>query len=137
MTPLLLPAPRELHLHEHPPIPVPRPVRTHGIAAHDQYRVLTQVVPCQAAETKDAAWLRVQVVADGRAEHYHLTIAAHGVDLRASDQAGVRAGLTTLAQLIHQFGSTLPCLEIDHFPPGDHHGVFSVLGLMAAGVSAR
>src|SRR3954452_7001279 len=59
----------------------------------------------------------------GRAQGYRLKIDRAGVDIVSTDAAGSFYAIQTLAQLRRQFGTSLPCLEIEDWPDFPARGV--------------
>ena len=56
------------------------------------------------------------------AEHYAITIDAHGVLIEFADLSGLRAAVATLRQLLHQYGRRLPRLRIRDRPDFPRRG---------------
>lgn len=54
---------------------------------------------------------------------YHLAISADGIRISARTEAGLFYGRQTLAQLVRQYGETLPCLVIEDWPALPVRGV--------------
>ena len=55
-------------------------------------------------------------------EAYRLEISAQGIDIRGGTPAGVFYGLQSLRQLLAQYGTTLPGLQIDDAPSFGYRG---------------
>ncbi len=74
----------------------------------------------------DYANMGVILRVDESLEHtqgYSLTINPAGITILGSDAAGVYYGVCTLRQLLQQYGSTLPCMEINDWPDFPARGV--------------
>src|SRR5437016_4924531 len=56
-------------------------------------------------------------------EGYSLTISRNGIVLEFREAGGLRAGTTTLQQLLRQYGRRLPCLKIRDWPDFSRRGV--------------
>ena len=56
-------------------------------------------------------------------EAYTLTISVSGILIQYREQAGLRAAVATLRQLLREYGRTLPCLEIRDWPDFPRRGV--------------
>ncbi|HEU5396396.1 MAG TPA: family 20 glycosylhydrolase, partial [Verrucomicrobiae bacterium] len=54
---------------------------------------------------------------------YELIVSKGGIEIRFRDDAGKRAAMATLRQLIRQYGRRLPCLEIIDWPDFARRGV--------------
>lgn len=74
----------------------------------------------------DATGVGARVAVDASITHpqgYRLTISADGIDVRGGGPAGVYYGCLTLRQLVRQYGSEIPCLEIHDHPDFEARGV--------------
>ncbi|TAL04129.1 MAG: glycoside hydrolase, partial [Verrucomicrobia bacterium] len=56
-------------------------------------------------------------------EGYALTVSKSGIEIRFRKTAGLRAGVATLRQLLHEYGRRLPCLKIRDWPDFARRGV--------------
>jgi hypothetical protein len=72
-----------------------------------------------------SGWLRIvrSDAAPKHAEGYRLEITARGVTLEHHDEGGRLAGLTTLRQLLREYGRRLPQLVIRDYPDFPRRGV--------------
>jgi len=127
LPPLLIPAPARLEQLAGR-VPAPAVITVSGADA----TLLAQTLGRVARVVVDDAdpWLACQVdPAVGPREHHVLTVLPRPPGqpkavLSASDPAGLRHGLHTLAQLFGQYGGTLPALRIEDRP------AFAVRGVM-------
>jgi hypothetical protein len=130
--PLLLPAPRLVEdrspwqgWHQ-----LSAPLRIEGFPAYIEHALalLGPLLPCAWATAGGAGTLTVDGdpphPALGGAEAYRLCIDPGRINLQAGGDAGMVHGLRTLAQLVAQYGRSLPCLLIEDAP------AFAVRGVM-------
>jgi len=78
------------------------------------------------ADQDGAPEVRVDLRTDRRPVHvqaYHLRIRSDGIDLRAAETDGLRAGLSTLAQLLFAGETQIACMDIDDWPDFARRGV--------------
>lgn len=86
------------------------------------WRALTGVSPVGIHLNRDDS----RSVRDARApfsEFYSLAISKKGIDLSFCETGGLRAGVTTLRQLLREYGRRLPCLKIRDWPDFPRRGV--------------
>ncbi len=133
LPPVLLPAPRQLVLTGGR-ASVPATFRCRGSQPAD-IAVIAQTilgaiafaglaVPVLEADSS-ADWLRIHLGADTGpgGEGYRLALRPDHADLSAAGLAGVRHGCQTLRQILVQFGTSPPCLEITDAPAFPVRGV--------------
>ncbi len=71
----------------------------------------------------EALRLRVGPARGLRPDGYELTVAKDGIEIRAYDAAGAFYAAQTLLQLVRQYGTKLPRLEIVDYPDYERRGV--------------
>lgn len=130
--PLLLPRVRRVdriepsQLHESVGLPFPENLGAHGAPLH-----LFESTLGPAIHATDAGQAHIVVIARQHEQFvsplgYFLSIArtpSSRVTIESATEAGVRAGLQTLAQLFRQFGRAIPPLEITDWPAFPTRGV--------------
>lgn len=67
--------------------------------------------------------LQLEPVISFHPQGYSLAISQHGATIRASTERGIRYGCVTLGQIVMQFGSRLPLLNIEDWPDFEHRGI--------------
>ncbi len=97
---------------------VPTPLTIDGIPREMAGRILGEDVRPAAP-----AWLTAVEEKGHPAEGYRLAVTSEGAVIRASGPPGLRWGLTTLAQLLRQYGRSLPALDIEDEPIHAHRGI--------------
>jgi hypothetical protein len=133
LQPILLPMPREMHLTgEHRILQQTALSVIESPGLYFEGQVLQQAlrefsgVSWSLVVGHDYANTGVILAIDDsvkQSQGYHLSINMHDIAIRAKDAAGVYYGVCTLRQLLQQFGSTLPCLEINDWPDFPARGV--------------
>jgi hypothetical protein len=116
---LLLPTPRSI-VRGSGTVPVPRSVTVSGAPA-----ALLAVFPGMAAAASGWCACRIDAGVGDRAEAYRLTVApgaTPAVRIEGRDEAGLRWGLATLAQLLRIHPDALPALAIEDAPAFAHRG---------------
>jgi hexosaminidase len=72
-------------------------------------------------------WSAIRVSEGGAApkhpEGYGLTIGKNGIEITFRDLPGLRAAMTTLRQLVREYGRRLPCVQIRDWPDFRRRGV--------------
>ena len=135
LPPLLLPVPRQLTLRGgRATVPMRFGCVGNEALPTDGMRVAQSIlqtmppagvmVPVWEAASS-ASWLRIDfsVNAVGDAEGYRLNLHPDHAELSAQTLAGLRHGCQTLRQLLVQFGTTPPCLDITDAPAFPVRGV--------------
>lgn len=138
-TPELLPYPRSLRLRpgtyrfpERPvlflPASLPRDAVLRPVAARLQSALaawgsMLELVTGPAQHPRLAVAAHQGDPAPAQPEGYRLVIRPQGVTLFYRDEAGLRGAVATLRQLIRQFGSELPALEITDYPDFPRRGL--------------
>ncbi len=112
--PILLPSPRHLERHDGW-VTVPEQRTVSG---------LSRPQPGWVMAADGRAWVTCQRTSLMVAEGYTLHLGTTGIRIIAGGDGGARCALATIAQLIAQYGSRLPCLTIHDAP------VFAVRGVM-------
>ncbi len=129
LLPLLLPVPAQLECLESAPVPVPTPLTVSGAPAELLDQTIGTVVRWLPSGSTRDTWLACQVdPAVGVAESYVLTVLNRSghqpqAQLNAADEAGLRYGLFTLAQLLRQYERHMPALRIADRPRFAHRGI--------------
>ena len=129
LPPLLLPPPRQVETIPGALIAVASPLTVAGVSDEMLACTLGVVSHCQIVASGARAWLNAHIDAsNGQAQGYTLTIqhvegSQTAAVLIAADEAGLRYGLHTLAQLLTQYGSALPPVRIQDHPRFRERGI--------------
>ena len=82
----------------------------------------TSPLPLREAQSDEYAPLQLQRTGEGPAEGYRLEVSPAGVEITASDAAGLFYGLQSLCQLAEHYGGCIPAVRIDDAPRFGYRG---------------